>query len=289
VRRYVSTEEDSARWGGFVFRPGDVVVSTRSKSGTTWVQMICAVLLHGTPDLPAPLAELSPWLDHTVRPLDAVLADLDAQPHRRLVKTHTPLDGVPVDDRATYVVVVRHPLDLALSLYHQGDNIDRARVAELTGVPAAPARPRPGAHEWLLAWTRTETTPQEQMDSLVGVLHHARDAWERRRDPRVLLVHYADLQADLEGQMRRVADRLGVEVAAEAWPRLVEAATWESMRARAGELVPDTSGVLKDPRAFFRSGTSGGGRQLLTAQEEAAYEARVAALAPPDLVSWLHR
>jgi hypothetical protein len=289
VRRYVSPEEDSARWDRFEFRPGDVVVSTRSKSGTTWVQLICAVLVHGTPDLPAPLGELSPWLDHTVRALDDVLADLDAQRHRRVVKTHTPLDGVPLDDRATYVVVARHPLDLALSLYHQGDNVDRARVAALTGVPAPPAGPRPAPHEWLLGWTRTETTPQEQLDSLVGVLHHVRDAWDRRHDPRVLLVHYADLLADLDGQVRRIAARLGVEVAEEDWPRLVRAATWDSMRARADRLVPDTSGVLKDPRAFFRSGTSGGGRALLTGADLAAYEDRVAALAPPDLLAWLQR
>jgi hypothetical protein len=289
VRRYVSSEEDSARWDGFPFRPGDIVVSTRSKSGTTWMQLVCTLLVLGTPVLPAPLAELSPWLDHTVRPLEDVLAGLEARRHRRVVKTHTPLDGLPLDDRATYVVVARHPLDLALSLYHQGDNIDRARVAQLTGVRAAAARPRPSAHDWLVEWTRTETTPQDQMDSLVGVLHHAADAWSRQGNPSVLLVHYADLLADLEGQMRRVAGRLGVEVAESAWPELVEAATWESMRSRAAELVPNAQGLLKDERAFFRSGRSGGGRELLTPAELAAYEARVASLAPPDVVAWLHR
>ena len=87
------------------------------------------------------MSRLSPWLDHTIRPVDEVVADLEAQEHRRIVKTHTPLDGVPVDPRATYLVVARHPLDLAVSLYHQSDNLDRARIAELTGVPA---RPRTG-------------------------------------------------------------------------------------------------------------------------------------------------
>jgi aryl sulfotransferase len=289
MRRYVSADEDSARWARFGFRPGDVVVSTRSKSGTTWMQLICALLVLGTPELPVPLRELSPWLDHTVRPVEDVVAELDAQRHRRVVKTHTPLDGVPVDDRATYVVVVRHPLDMAVSLYHQSDNIDRARLAELTGVPAAPRPPRPTAHDWLVAWTRTSTTPQEQLDSLAGVLHHAADAWARRGSGNVVLVHYADLLADLEGEMRRVAGRLGVAVAEERWPALVEAATWESMRARPGWLVPNTLGVLRDERAFFRSGRSGEGRELLTPGELADYASRVAALAPADLVAWLHR
>jgi hypothetical protein len=38
--RYTSSDEDSARWLGFLFRAGDIVISTRSKSGTTWLQMI---------------------------------------------------------------------------------------------------------------------------------------------------------------------------------------------------------------------------------------------------------
>src|ERR1700690_701421 len=103
--RYQSPDEDSGRWLGFPFRDGDIVISTRSKTGTTWVQMICALLIFGTPELPAPLAELSPWLDHLIEPRDAVYARLAAQEgHRRFIKTHTPLDGIPVDPRATYLV-----------------------------------------------------------------------------------------------------------------------------------------------------------------------------------------
>lgn len=285
---YLSSEEDNGRWSHFRFRPGDIVVSTRSKSGTTWAQTICALLLHG-PQLPAPLSQLSPWLDHTIRPVDDVIADLEAQEHRRIVKTHTPLDGVPVHPRATYLVVARHPLDLAVSLYHQSDNLDRARLAELTGVPARPRPERPTLHDWLVSWTRTETTPQEQMDSLVGVLHHVIDAWQRQGHQDVLLVHYADLLADLEVEMRRIAGHLGVEVPESVWPALVEAATFESMRSRSDELVPDAMGVLKDRSRFFRSGTSGAGRAVLSPEELREYEQRVVGLAPAEVVAWLHR
>ena len=59
--RYTSADEDSARWEGFPFRPGDIVISTRSKSGTAWMQMICALLIFQTPEMPAPLGRLSPW------------------------------------------------------------------------------------------------------------------------------------------------------------------------------------------------------------------------------------
>ncbi|MGC9665136.1 sulfotransferase domain-containing protein [Planosporangium sp. 12N6] len=289
--RYRSPDEDSARWRDFPFRPGDIVISTRSKSGTTWMQMICALLVFGTPDLPAPLPTLSPWLDWLVEPRDEVFARLAAQRHRRFIKTHTPLDGVPLDPRVTYVVVARHPLDLAVSLYHQAANLDHDRLRRLTGQPAPsrPSRPRPSVREWLLSWIDRDDDPRAELDSLPGVLSHLADAWARRDAGNVVLVHYDDLSADLAGQMRRLADRLGIRVPEERWPELVEAATFARMRARAGRLVPDPVGVFKDSGAFFRRGRSGAGRALLTPDELAGYRARAARLAPPELLAWLHR
>ncbi|MGZ4437817.1 MAG: sulfotransferase domain-containing protein [Nocardioidaceae bacterium] len=289
--RYTSADEDSARWMSYRFREGDVVISTRSKSGTTWVQMICLLLAHGTPELPGSLADLSPWVDHLVEPLDDVVARLERQRTRRVIKTHTPLDGVPLDDRATYVVVARHPLDMAASLWHQGNNIDRARVRALTGAPepAGPETPRTPLETWLPRWVASTADPREEMDSLPGVMHHLTDAWQRRHADNVVLLHFEDLQADLEGQMRLLADRLAFDVRREAWPALVEAATFTRMRERSDVLAPNTLGILKDGKAFFRGGRSGDGRAVLSAEQVAAYERRTAELAPADLVAWLHR
>lgn len=288
--RYQSPEEDSGRWLGFPFRDGDIVISTRSKTGTTWVQMICALLIFQTPELPAPLAQLSPWVDHLVASRDDVYAQLAAQSHRRVLKTHTPLDGIPLDNRASYIVTGRHPLDMAVSLYHQGDNIDRARVRQLIGQaePAEPSRPRPPLREWLLGWIGGDADPRAHPDSLPGVLWHLGDAWSRRHQPNVVLVHYDDLRSDLEGQMRRLASRLNIAVAEDAWPDLVPAATFERMRAKADQLVP-SKGILKDNRAFFRRGSSGAGREVLGETEIASYYDRAAELAAPDLLAWLHR
>ena len=54
---------DSARWDGFEFRPDDIVISTPPKCGTTWTQMICALLVFQTTDVRPPLDVISPWLD----------------------------------------------------------------------------------------------------------------------------------------------------------------------------------------------------------------------------------
>jgi aryl sulfotransferase len=289
--RYRSPDEDSSRWLDFAFRPGDIIISARSKSGTTWMQTICALLVFRTPDLPAPLSRLSPWLDWLITPVADVYALLEAQQHRRFIKTHTPLDGVPRTPMASYVVVARHPLDMAVSLYHQGANLDRDRMRKLAGQarPARPASPRLPLREWLLEWIHEPAEPHEQLDSLPGVFWHLRDAWSRRTEPNIVLVHFQDLVGNLREEMCRLADRLAITVPDEVWPGLVEAAGFTAMKARADLLVPDPAGVLKDQRAFFRRGTTGDGRELISDQEYADYLGRAAKLAPPDLLAWLHR
>jgi CTP-dependent riboflavin kinase len=289
--RYRSDDEDSARWEGFAFRHGDIVISTRSKSGTTWMQMICALLIFQTAELPEPLGRLSPWLDWTGTPRHEIFSRLAAQDHRRLIKTHTPLDGIPVDRRATYIVVARHPLDMAVSLYHQGDNIDRERLRRLTGRPrpVAPPPPRPPLHQWLVDWIDEDAGPTEHLDSLPGVLGHVSGAWRRRQEPNIVLVHYDDLAGDLEGQMRGLAALLGITVPEATWPGLVAAARFEEMRAAAVRVAPDPADILKDRSLFFRRGTSGAGREVLSPAELAHYRARVEEMAPADVVAWLHR
>jgi aryl sulfotransferase len=289
--RYRSHDEDSARWNGFPFRHSDIVISTRSKSGTTWVQMICALLVFQDPTLPAALPELSPWLDWLLVPHAEVLERLERQQHRRFIKTHTPLDGIPLDPRATYIVVARHPLDMAISLFHHSENIDRRRMAELLGVtaPVGASSPIASIHDALITWIERDIAPADALDSLPGVMWHLGDAWRRRHEPNIVLLHYADLVAGLGGEMRQLARRLGISVPEERWPALVEAAGFAQMRARADQLAPDPVGVLKDRNAFFRQGGSGAGRKLLTDVELARYEQRANALAPAELLAWLHR
>lgn len=288
--RYRSSEEDSARWIGFPFRDGDIVISSRSKHGTTWMQMICALLVYQTPELPGRLVDISPWLDWLGTPRDEVVERLQAQTQRRIIKTHTPLDGLPLDQRATFVVVARHPLDAAVSLYHQGTNLDLDRIHELIPDGGAPTGgDRPALIEWLHAWVEWDGPPAEQLDSLPGVMWHLSDAWDRRDAENVVLVHYDDLAGDLEREMRRLDAVLDFDVGDQNLPQLAAAATFEAMRARSELLAPDVNGVLKDGAAFFRRGSSGEGGEILSAADLIRYEARARDLAPDDLLAWLHR
>jgi hypothetical protein len=180
---------------------------------------------------------------------------------------------------------------MAVSLFHQSDNLNRERIAELTGGQPPTSAPQPARplHDSLMAWIDREAAPADAMDSLSGVMWHLSDAWQLRHWSNVLLVHYADLSADLGASMRRIAARLRIDVPETVWPNLVDAAGFARMQERADDLAPDPAGILKDRSAFFRRGGSGAGRELLSDAEFAHYLARTATMAPSDLLSWLHR
>lgn len=275
---------DSSRWDGFVLRPGDIVISTPSKCGTTWMQMICALLVFGTPELPDALTRLSPWLDMRLRPLPEVVRLLEAQRHRRFIKTHTPLDGLPEVDGVHYVVVGRDPLDVAVSMDHHLANLNGAVIDKFSGVAPRPPAAETNRRARVLRWIHDD----QRRESLRGLVGHLGGAWERRDDPAVTLVHYRDLRRDLAGQMRGIAGRLGFTVAADVWPVIVPAAEWDQMRARAADLVPDERlGLFTDRQAFFRSGTEQQWRTILTGPDLDGYRRRLDSLAAPDLVAWL--
>ncbi|MCO8277281.1 sulfotransferase domain-containing protein [Actinoplanes sp. TRM 88003] len=305
--------------------------------------MICALLIFQTPDLPAPLWHLSPWLDTPDVPPSHVDTQLARQQHRRFIKTHAPLAAIPFDARVTYVVTARHPVDAFISMYHQDRMIGppppgpplvggspppgpplvggplplgpplvggpppfgppslvepspsgSPLLQQHTGPP--PRRgPRPPAvsrhevHRAVLDWIGAGRSSARSPNSLPATMEHLAEAWSRRAEPNVVLVHYDDLRADLEGQMRRLADELGIAVAEPSWPTLAAAATFESMRARDDVLVPPPPGIRADTGLFFRRGTSGAAREVLADDELAWYHSEIARLAPPDLVEWLHR
>ena len=291
MERYRTLVMDSARWAGFEHRPGDIVISTPAKCGTTWTQMLVALMVFDGPDFPAPLDLISPWLDMCNRTVDDVTQDLDVQTHRRFVKTHTPLDGLPLHDGVTYVVVGRDPRDVSVSMDHHRRNMDfdhffelRAEVMGLDDLPErARPDPPPTADEQMAVFLHGN-----EIGALASIVHHLDDAWSRQATSDVVLVHYADLVTDLPGEMLRLAGALGIPLSDARARELSAHASLEAMRARAGELAPVASHAnWRDNGAFFRSGTVGEGRAAMSADHRAAYDARLAALVAPRIGAWI--
>jgi hypothetical protein len=292
---------DSGRWDGFEFRDDDIVISTPPKCGTTWMQMLCALLIFQDPALPRRLTELSPWVDIQTEKLSDVLAALDAQEHRRFIKSHTPLDGLPFDERVTYICVGRDPRDVGVSWDNHFENFNlsvfiEARAAAVglddlgEVMPDGPPPHLEDPRERFWLWVDDDAPAEKMLAGLKSTLHHLSTFWDARDEHNVVLFHYADLEADLEGEMRRLAALLGIEVDEALMPELVEAATFERMRNRADTLAPQVKvdGFWNDSDRFFHVGSSGQWQQFFGAGDVERYEARVREVAAPDLAAWAH-
>lgn len=291
TRTYVTPIFDSTRWNRLSLRAGDIVVCTPVKSGTTWTQMLCALLVHQSPTFPRPLNELTRWLERNREPLDETIAAYEAQTHRRIVKTHTPIDGIPWDPEVSYVFCGRDPRDVFFSMRDHianGSEETRVDVRRRAGLPddfEFPDEPNQLFALWL-------TTPYaDGLDDgfpMGSVLSQTKGYWRFRHLPNLFFLHYADLAADLDAEMRRLAAFLGTPVDEAIWPSLREAASFDAMRERADELAPGAHfAEWQSNRDFFRSARRGGWQEHLSAESLALYERIAAERLDARLRAWL--
>jgi hypothetical protein len=296
-RRYHSFGFDNFRWKGFGFRSDDIVISTPPKCGTTWMQMMCALLIFQETTFGQPLTRISPWFETLTEPLDSVVRTLDGQTHRRFIKSHIPFDGLPHDPRVKYICVGRDPRDVAVSWMHHEANVDVERlrslrieavgIDDLGELPPPRNLPRDRRERF---WYWIDEPPDPALpSSLASTLYHLATFWSVRAEPGVALFHYADMSRDLDAEMRRLATFLEIDVHNAKWDGLVDAASFANMRERARDLAPEVTQGFVNPDRFFRRGSSGQWRNFIKTDDDANhYRARVAELADPDLAQWAH-
>ena len=293
TRTYRSHHLDSERWDRVALRPGDVVISTSMKAGTTWMQRIMSLLVFGTGPLPAPLVALSPWIDAAfLGDVDGVVASIEAQEHQRFLKSHLPFDALPYDPAVRYVYVGRDTRDVFMSAFNHYSAYTEFTYSLLdaAGGAAGPMPRCPATERELWADWMTRSLFDWEADGwpFWSHHHHAATFWPHRDLSNVLMVHYADLLADLEAQMRRVAAFTHIEVAEDAWPELVAAARFDAMKQDATRNEESIRPLFFEggARRFFYKGTNGRWRHVLTEEDLALYETAAAQL-DPGLRSWL--
>jgi aryl sulfotransferase len=277
TRHYTTALMDSARWSAFQPRAGDIVVVTPAKSGTTWTQGILAMLIAGDPETDAQTSLKSPWIDIAVRPLDEVIARLEAQQHRRQVKTHTPFDGIPVWPDLRYITVYRHPLDVFFSWERHVANMTRdVHKAAMADRDAAFAAFVAGDHH--------------NGSSLGGIVEHFRATLSREPRENMLRLHYADMLHDLPDAVAKIAAHVGIEHPPALVARITDAARFDSMKANANRFTPSAGqDFWHDDKGFFDSaGTAKWAGKLSPAQLD-AYDTRMAALLDPEERRWLEQ
>jgi aryl sulfotransferase len=274
---------DNRRWANFVGRSDDIFVCTPPKCGTTWMQTIVVALLFPEGDAPGPVMYIAPWLDNRFEPIDVVLARLEAQTHRRCIKTHTPADGIPWFAEASYIVVGRDGRDAFMSYHNHIANMRPDLVAALAASAVADGidiqqRPPVDDIHAFFAWCVE-----------FGLLFdHISSFWPLRDEPNVLFVHYDDMKADLEGSMRRVAAFLEIEVDEAHWPRVIESCTFAAMKARHDE-IGEFKLFVGGGDTFLYKGTNDRWRDVLTDAELREFARAAAEQLPPEAAAWLNR
>jgi len=276
---------DSTIWNDFAFRDDDIVIATYGKSGTTWTQQIVGQLLSGgDPDFD--VASRSPWVDLRVPPKAVKLAALEAQRERRFVKTHLPVDALLFSPRAKYIYIGRDGRDVLWSLYNHHV---MANDAWYSAINDAPGRVGPPIERTTLdvvayfrQWLEKDGYP------FWPFWENVRSWWAARALPNVRLVHFNDLKRDLPGEMRGIADFLGLGIDDAKWPAIVEHCTFDYMKHHAAKAVP-LGGAFWDGGAetFINKGTNGRWRDLLTADDIRNYEVRALVELGADCARWI--
>ena len=279
---YLGPLTDNRRWDWVDIRPDDVIVVTPPKCGTTWMQTIVALLFSGDPEVETELSVKMPWVDIRIREMSEVADRLEAMSHRRSLKSHTPMDGLPLDDRAHYICVFRHPLDAHFSFRNHVKNI-----------------PMSWFDHWYpqddfdgVAFRRFLDGGPEGFDGdampLSHILRHYEAAKALSHRPNVSLFHYADMTRNLAGTFERLSRLLGISHSKTIMDQLVRAATFENMKANAERYAPSGGkGFFKSDAGFFPSGTNGQWRNRLSATEIAAYGTAMDACLNAEDRAWL--
>lgn len=290
---YQNHHLDSTRWEGFQPRPGDIVVSTAYKAGTTLMQTIVLNMIFPDGDVPGAITSVAAWLDMRVPPLEEVMGYLDGQTHRRCIKTHLALDGLPFFDEVKYIMVGRDPRDVFMSLLnHWGSHTE-----EFYEIINAPGRPGPefprfddDVHKLWRQWlTRGWFEWESDGYPYWSLLHHANTWWDFRHLPNIMLVHYNDLRADLAGEMRKIAGFLEIDVPESRWDAVVHACQFETVKADPHKVIDDLhrSVFANDGKSFIHKGTNGRWKGVLTDEELDLYRQTMEETLPPDCARWL--
>ena len=243
-----ATQEGMARGLAFRPRPSDVFIATFAKAGTTWMQQIVHGLRSGGAMDFGEITEVVPWIELAADlGLDAE-AEQAADP--RAFKTHLDWHEVPKGGR--YIAIIRHPYDVALSLYRFMDGwfFESGSIA-------------------LEEFVREEFLKR---DSGEDYWHHVLSWWQQRERDDVLFLTYEEMKADLPGTVRQVAAFIGIAAEPSRLDIATRQASFDFMKLHAGQFDDNLVRRMRDAACGLpmggesnkvSSGASGRGRQEL--------------------------
>jgi aryl sulfotransferase len=276
---------DSTIWNEFKFRNDDIIIGSYSKSGTTWVQQIVAQLLwKGIEDIN--VAEISPWLDCRFPSKEERLAIVEAQTHRRFFKTHLPVDTLVFSPEARYIYLGRDGRDVLWSLYNHHVNMKKEVIRFIDEVPERVGPPLGHAPTSVLQYFREWLA--EDGYPWWPYWEHIRSWWNIKELPNVMLLHFADLKADMPTEIRRIGAFLDIFIDESKWENILEHCSFDYMRTHGEKSVPFGGDLWQGGvKAFMHKGTNGRWRDILTCEDIEQYEQLAREQLGTECANWL--
>ena len=204
------------------------------------------------------------------------------------------MDALPHYKGVKYIHVARDGRDAAMSFFNHKANYTPETIERMEEI--SDADPKFGDGKSF------EFSPQSAASHFAGWVDGAEDDlgdpgagyfamensfWTARHDPDVLLVHFNDMKADLDGEMRRIAEFLGIDIAEDIWPELVKAAGFKAMKKAAEQLMPEAGGIWKGGgNTFINKGTNRRWQGVCHPEDLARYDAKTKAEFSPALAAW---
>jgi len=301
TRCYQNHHLDSTRWEGYTPRDDDLIVTTSYKSGTTFTQQILYnMLVRSTlndDELP-PVDTASPWVDARFWPVpkEDLIGLLENIGHRRFLKSHLPLDGLPYYENVKYLIIGRDVRDVFMSLVnHYGSYTDISYAAFEHNNPGPPLPRFDGDIKsmWKNWISRGWFDWEQEGYPMWSNMHHTQSYWDYKDLSNFLFLHYADMRADLPATIRRIAKFINHDISDTEVETISAATTFENVREKAvkrAEQKSDEPQFFKGGDAtFFFKGNNGRWRDVLDADDLQMYEETKNKVLSPDCAAWLEQ
>ena len=241
-------------------------LATREVDRSTWTQWIVRLIQNEGQPGNMEINQASPWVEgisgiSTLIDMVTHCSEMsvDDLPRPRTLKSHFPYNifpcGVPHETPCKYIYVARNPKDVTTSLYCMAKQ----------------------AYNPHIVWG---TFFKSQIGGYVAYgdyFDHVLSWWSRRNEKNVLFLKYEDRKKDLSGQIKQIADFLGAKLSSDTFSKIVELASFPSMKKDDRVNVSWAKNYDKDGEPMFlRKGVVGDWKNFFTPEDSREMDIRCA-------------
>lgn len=259
-KTYKTEEFDSTLWGHYKPLPGDTVISTYAKCGTTWIQHIVLNLNYIGKEMPH-LRDVSLWVErHSTRNIEyelvveELIESMDRLPAPRQFKTHLPLDYLPYHPEVKYLVVARDMRDAYPSWHNHLMKTSKSNEEDI--------------HNFWRTWVKKGiegNAPVATEETAHPHFEFYHNWWRYKNLNNIHLVHFNNLLGNLESEIESIAQFLEIEIDQATAHYITKATTFSTMKENSKQLMGKANWMIN-------KGVNGQWKEILTNKDIILYD-----------------